>query len=797
MQLNYIKIALRNLWKHKSQTFINVLGLALGLASSIIIYFILEHELNFDKFHTKADQIYRITSVSNYDGEQYFFNGVPKPLPAAFRQDFGQDIDELLILELIEQANSRIQINGQTILLDKGRAFTENAYFKMLDFPLLSGNPATVLSQPNEVVLSASLSTQLFGSSEAALGKTFTFFRFDDTYELQVTGIMQDPPVNTDFQFEMLISYSTQGQQEFVWDGLYSSFNVFVQLPESTSVQYLESQFEQFVIKHAGEEIIEEDEEGLRLQPLSEIHYDNRYPGFPYHKTSDLEITALILLSIILIVLACINFINLATAISTQRAKEVGIRKTLGSSRRQIILHFLGEAFLVTVFAVLLALGLSELGLIHLKKWYTHLEAVSIHFSWYTILFLLLLVSVVTNLAGLYPGWLLSRFQPVHMFKKDVLLVRKQKFSLREVLVVFQFFIAQVFIVCTLVIAQQLDFLKHAPLGFDKEAILTVELKDQNPQHRERLETVLQKESSVQNLTFSAFMAISQSMAASMYALEGQEPEKGANLQYADHRFFDTHGMQLLAGAVYTPSDSGSGYIVNEAFVKDIGLQHPEEALGKYISIDNLELPIVGVVADYHTRDFRSKVPPLVISNYSPEYHNLSIKVDLKDVAVVLKKIEETWKLMYPEHDFSYAFMDEQVARFYQSYDRNFSLAQLFAGIAIFISCLGLYGLVLFMAQRKTKEIGIRKVLGATVSNIISIFSKEFVKLIVFAFVLAAPLAYYLMQQWLNDFAYKIEVGLLTFTSALLLTLLLVLLTVGYQSIKAALANPVDSLRNE
>jgi len=425
------------------------------------------------------------------------------------------------------------------------------------------------------------------------------------------------------------------------------------------------------------------------------------------------------------------------------------------------------------------------------------LQPINIQFGWVSIGFFLLLILLISNLAGFYPAWLLSRFKPIQALKSTTNLTRGRRISLRHALVIFQFFISQVFIVCVLVIAQQLDYLKNAPLGFDKEAILTIDLIDTDTKNRRRFEAVLMGESAVKDFTFASASAISTSMSASRYSVEGKQYEKFAGLHFADHHFFATHKMKLLAGSVFISSDSGSGFVANESFVKGLGLEDPSQALGKYVSIRNMELPITGVVSDYHTASFTSKISPLLLTNRSDEYRNLSLKVDMAQAQNVIDKLERVWKTTYPDYDFRYDFLDDKVASFYRNYDRTFSLAQIFAGIAIFISCLGLYGLVMFMAERRTKEIGIRKVLGASVQQIIVLFSKEFVKLIFVAFVLAAPLAYYLMQQWLQSFAYTIEVGVITFAISLLAIITIVLLTVGYQSIKVALVNPVDSLRNE
>ena len=801
MLKNHLKITLRNLWKHKTHTAINVLGLSLGIASAIIIFLIVRYELSFDGFHEKAERIYRITASHQPMGRDIMrFDAVPRPLPEAFRQDFSDDIEQLVVTEIYKN-HKKAKISDQTIFLQENIAYTDNGYFTLFDFSLIAGNPNTVLTQPNEAVITQKLSEKLFGQTHDVIGKIFTL---DDQLELQVTGIIQDVPKNTDFNFEMLISFHSIARNRQVdgeWGSFDDAFQAYILLPENVHKENFEHRFDDFLKKYAGEKEVEKLNAQITLQPLNSLHFDERYGGFPYRKVSKEMLGEMILLALLLIVLACINFINLATAVSTKRSKEIGVRKVLGSTRRQIILHFLGEAFMVTLLATVLALGFAELGLMQLQQIYNYLEAVTITPDARLVTFLILLVVVVANLAGFYPAWLLSRFKPVSMFRQAAFTVHKKRFTLRQGLVVFQFFISQVFIVCTLVIAQQLDFLKSAPLGFNEKAIITVNLPDQDLQKWERFKAALGGQTGIENMTFSAFTAISQSMYGGRYTVEGKTQEeheqKEGWLQFADEQYFATHGMKLLAGTVFTPADSGSGFVVNESFVHELGYEQPGQVLGTYISVWGFELPIVGVVADYHSNDFGEKIHPLLITNFSPQYRCMNLKINITNVSEVVSQVKAVWKANYPDFPFEYSFLDDKVESFYKDYERTFTLTQLFSGIAILIGCLGLYGLVLFMVEQRTKEIGIRKVLGATVQQILQLFSKEFVKLVLIAFVLTVPLAYYLMQEWLQNFAYKIHLGIAVFLWCLSIALLLVLLTVGYQAIRAAVANPVDALRDE
>ena len=799
MLQNYLRISLRTLWKRKTSTVINVLGLSLGIASAIIVFLIVRYELSFDRFHQRADQIYRVVTDFKSPEGNNGNAGVPCPLPEALRQDFGDALERVVPIEVYED-HRQVQIAEKSFFLEEPIAYTETGYLRLFDFPLLEGNPQTVLTLPNEIVITASLSEKLFGRSRDVLGEVISL---DDEHQLKVTGVLADLPRSTDLTFAMLISFNTLARNREVdkeWDSFNSAFQTYVLLNPAVSPEAMQNQLTNYLNRYAPKE----DDGGwdafLHLQPLSSVHFEGKYGGFPYRKVSRELLAGLGLLAGLLVVLACINFINLTTAISVQRAKEVGIRKVVGSSRQQIVFYFLGEALLVTTLATGLALGLAEVGLLLLQRLYDHLQAVTIGLNGSTVVFLVALIAGVTLLAGGYPAVLLSRFQPAQIVKGTLLSSGRNRGGVRGALVVFQLLVAQLFILFVLGVGQQLTYLLEAPLGFDQKAILTVEFPDQGSPAQQRIREQLQNHTGVQSLSLSQAPALSQSMHATAYGYDGQnyeESQKSVHLQYADTDFFTTYQMPLVAGQVYPPSDSGSAWVANETFMREVGAAHPDELLGKYVSQGDSDLPIVGVVADYHTSTFGSKIPPLLITNRRAQYQYLNLKVNTRQAQAVIEQLQKAWQANYPDFPFEYQFLDDAIAHFYEGQQRLLTFIQLFSGIALFIGCLGLYGLVLFMVEQRTKEIGIRKVLGASVQQLLVLFSGQFVKLLLLAFCLAAPLAYFLMRQWLQSFAYRIEINGWMFVSCLLLSLLLVLLTVGYQSVRAARANPVKSLRNE
>ena len=802
MLRNYLTVAFRNLWKRKAQTFINVLGLSLGVASAIIIFLIVRYEFSFDRFHEKADRVYRVvTAYHANDGNTYNNAGGARPLPNALRNDFGDDLEAVTPIERYYGGHGRVQADSQTVFVDGTIVYTESSYFSLFDFPLLTGDRATVLTQPNEVVISRELSEKLFDQPKGAIGQ---IINLDDQHQLNVVGVLADYPKNTGFNFSMLVSFYTQPRdrdEDSAWDHYNSSFQTYVLLPPHVGDTSINARFPEFVDKYQGEEDKKYGNRDMYLQSLSDIHLESQFGDFPFRKTSQNVLGGMTAIAVLLILLACINFVNLATAVSRQRSKEIGIRKVVGSSRAQVMTYFLGEALFVTLIAMGLALGLTELGLIHLRKLYPFLEAVQTTLDIGLITFLIMVVLVVAILAGFYPALILSRFRPVHMFNRSWATPRKHAFSVRQVLVIFQFFISQVFILGVLIVGQQLNYLLEAPLGFNEEAVLIVDFPDEDAQIQRRFKEALQNHSGVEHASLSMFTAMSRAMSATSFGYDGEdkdESEKYTYLQMADANYFSTYEIAFLAGGNYTPADSGSGFVVNEAFLEEAGVASPEEAIGKYVAMNDLELPITGVVADYHTGTFHYDIPPLLITNYSADYQRLNVKVTISQAEAVIEQLQTLWLDNYPDFPFNYRFLDDAIAGFYKEYQRLLSLTQLFSGIAIAIGCLGLYGLVLFMAEQRTpKEIGIRKVLGASVKQLLALFSGEFIKLVLIAFGLAAPLAYLLMQQWLENFVYRIDIGVTVFISCLLVTLLLVIATVSYRSTRAALANPVDSLRDE
>ena len=803
MLTNYFKTTFRNLWKHKSHTLINVLGLSLGITACLVIFLVLRFELSFDAFHPQADRIYRLVTTFPQQSTMRHQTGVPRPLPAALRQDFSEEAEVLIVEEYFNW--NLAKVGEKTVELketDNGGlpiAFTENGYFSFFNFSLLAGDAQQVLQEPNEVVITQSIAEKLFPDVAAAMGSVINL---DDSMGLKVAGVMANLPENTDFPFEMLISYSTLGRNQTTdqqeWGSRSSSFQVFARLSENVTSAQIEAQLPSFLIKYAGED----NAEGVQmsLQPLADLHVSADFSNFRYRSIPRALIWGMGLVGLLIILTACVNFINLSTALATQRAKEVGVRKVLGSTRGQLVTQFLAEAVLMTLLATALALVLTELSLTQLNKMNQY-ASVSLEFSATIVLFLIGLVIGVTILAGLYPAWVLTRFQPVQALKNQISSRVNSRFSLREGLIVFQFGITQMLIIGTIAVAYQMHYIQTTPMGFDQDAVVVMEFEENTPQTLQRMRNGIANYPGVESFSFSLSPAMSEDYWTSNFKIAGDTSgvdRREALRLMTDEHYLATYGIKLVAGEGLVSSDTTNRFVVNEAFVRSLGYDSPEAILGTFMSFGGeQEFPITGVVQDYHAHSLEETIKPLVMSSSSNMFQTINIKINMQQASSVIAHLEQVWKEVYPEAPFDYQFQDEMMAKFYQSYTQTFSLIQVFAGVSILIGCLGLYGLVTFMAERKTKEIGVRKVLGASVLNILSIFSREFTKLILMAFVIAAPLAYWAMRGWLQNFAYKIDLGVGIFLWGMLATLVIALATVGYRSVRAALANPVDSLRNE
>jgi predicted permease len=536
------------------------------------------------------------------------------------------------------------------------------------------------------------------------------------------------------------------------------------------------------------------------LQPLSEVHFDKRFPIFGDHITSKTTLWTLSLIGLFIIIMACINFINLSTAQAVGRSKEIGIRKVLGSNRPQLFRQIIGETTFIVIAAVIVAIVIASICLPFIKNVALIQEPLTF-FNWQTVSFLIILCAGIIFLAGTYPAFILSGFKPVSALKNKITSATIGGISIRRGLVVLQFAISQILIIGTIVAITQMSFVKNADLGFNQDAILLISSNSDSAVHagEDAYKQKLLQLPGVQSVSFNTDVPSSDNLWSTNFAYDHQPDEKfQVSLKFADEDYFKTFGLHFLAGRCFEKSDTIKELVINETLAKQLGIKDPAAAIGKEIRIgSNAWKTIVGVVKDFKTSSLRDEIKPTILCQFKKYYGIMAVKLHTSNIPKTKAAIEAEWNQYFPEYAFTTSFMDENIAKFYQQEDQLELLYKIFAGIAIFISCLGLYGLVSFMAVQKTKEIGVRKVLGASVKNIIYLFSKEFTVLILIGSVIAIPVAYYMMNHWLQNFVFRIKMNVGIFIIAIIISIVVAWIAVGYKSVKAALANPVDSLRSE
>lgn len=802
---NYLKIALRSLLRNKSYTFINAIGLAVGIAACLLLFLIVQFELSFDTFHTKKDRIYQVVSEFNYGGVSYG-NGAPMPVPLALRTDYPQ----LEKVAGIASTGSQINIyNAKTQTVQKkfkdegGMFYAEPQFFEMFDFPMLSGNPKTMLSEPYTAILTQEMAEKFFGDWKSAIGKTFT--RNNEKEAYRVTGVLKNIPRNTDFPLKIVLSYKNflidNKENANDWESVSGSWNCFILLPPQMSEKQFNDLMPAFEKKHKTAD--QRNRVRNFIRPLSDSHYDARFGNFAYHTISPEMIWVLRIIGAFLLLVACVNFINLATAQAVNRSKEVGVRKALGSNKAQLRSQFLGESALITFASVLLAILLAVIALPFLNELLNYKLSLSFIDNPVLFLFLLAVSIVVIFLSGFYPAMVISGFNPILALKSKVTAKSIGGISLRRGLVVSQFVIAQFLIIATLVVVNQMNYFQTTSMGFDKEAIISVPVPgDSIDQLRfGSLKTLLLQQNGVKNVSIAFRLPADNNSWNSpfQYDHRPKDTDFSGFLNWADADYFKTFDLKFVAGKAYSPSDTVQGYVVNETTVKKLGLKSPDEVLGKEINFwgGKMRAPIVGVIKDYHTTSLHGAIPPLVMASNKNFFNTLGIKLEPKNMKSALGSVEKIWNKFFPNYIYEYQFVDKNIENLYQQERQLSILYEIFAGIAIFISCLGLYGLVSFMAVQRTKEVGIRKALGASVGHIVYLFSKEFTLLIGVAFVISAPVGYYFMHDWLKQFEYRIDLGAGIFLLAIASSILIAWLTVSYQAIRAALVNPIKSLRSE
>jgi len=793
MLKNYFKIAWRNLWKQRFFSLINIMGLAVGMSGCFLIYLYVHFETHYDAFNTKADRIYRVVTDIKTPSDLLQWNATSAPVAINMQKDF-------------PEVEATVRVSNQSFLVRKGNEkfqeknsfMADSTLFKIFDFPLIYGDKNTALKEPMSVVFSQTAAKKYFGNTNP-IGQNVLLT--GDQINATVTGVMKDAPENSQIKADMIVSMSSQQKiykqsQDSLWGGL----NVvsFLLLKPGANAKALEAKFPAFIKLHDGKEMKAKNVKlSFFLESLKDIYL--------YSKRDDSKIghiTNVYIFSIIaafLLLIACINFINLTTARSVERAKEVGIRKVSGAGKMQLAKQFIGESMVTCLLSFIVAVILCTL-LLPLFNILAEKQLSTPFFQHPLYLISLLLVSVsIGFIAGIYPAIVLSSFQPVVVLK-GTFKTSTKGVLLRKWLVVFQFTISIILIIGTITVNTQLNFMRSQDLGFNKNQTIIIETNfDKNKDaFKESLATV----SNVLSTTFSS--SVPGSEGATAYSkVEGKTGDMlitNLDCVFVDFDFINQYKMKIVAGRGFSKefgTDTTKALVVNEAAVKALGYSSPSQIIGKNFDQYGRTGKIIGVVKDFHYQGLQATIKPMSLRIELHFNNIISIKTATQNLPATIAAIQSKWNRIIPNRPFEYTFLDEKFDKQYRSEDRFKSLFFYFAALAIFISCLGLLGLASYSTFQRTKEIGVRKVLGASIYNILNLLSVDFLKLVLIAFIIACPIAWFFMEKWLVDFAYRTTISWWMFVFAGLTAAVVALLTVSFQAVKAALANPVKSLRSE
>ncbi len=805
MLQNYLKIAWR---RHRDATYcvstlLNLLGLTVGMAGGLLIFLFIRHHLSTDRHHSRFDRIYRaVIDLHLEDGSVEYYPEAPLPMANVLRQEYPQVDQAAFVLvnkSMTLSVNRHNAASPDRFLEHEKTALAEEQLFQIFDFRWVSGNPKTALREPNTVVVTESAALRYFGEPNP-VGRTI---ELNHKVMATVTGVVADPVQPTDNRIGLYISMPTLRQldpdyNQDEWGQLISTNRLYFTTKDASpaTAQQIEKSLPALSKKHFGEAapVLQ-----FHIQPLADVHFDTQRSGGVIRPSL---LWSLALIGVFLVLIACVNFVNMATAQAFRRSKEVGIRKTLGSSRLQLARQFLLETFLIVVAAMLLAILLARLSLPVFNDW-VHIR-LSLLPNGPLLAFAGILMALVILLAGGYPAVVLSGFSPNVALRRLAGTFGKgpaNGFSLRKALVVFQFVICQALLVGALVVMRQVNFIRQSNIGYKKDNVVVVNLPNHEKKAWDALTANLGQLADVKAVTL-------QYRPPTSGVMNGGSFKFGAKADWlpypvrerlADAGYLSTYQLQLVAGRNIVPSDSIREYVINETLARKLGYTNPRDILGKPIQyyLSNVPLPIVGVVKDFHLKSLHEAIAPCVIASYPNMYQQAGIRISGNHPEQTLATIRQIWQKLYPTDVFEYEFLNDQLAQFYETETTVSRLVNVFSLMAMMICGLGLYGLVAFTVGQRTKEIGIRKVLGASVSGIVVLLSKDFLKLILTAFLIASPVAWYAMHRWLDAFAYKITIDWWIFALAGLLATLLALGTLSYQSIKVALVNPVKSLKTE
>ncbi len=796
MLRNYLKIAWRNLWRHKAFTALNMGGLTVSLAACFIIFLWVSDELNYDRFGKNADRVFRVglTLVAKNQPDKQFAV-TAAPLAGVLFKDFPE------IENTVRFTRSSMLITYRNEhFFTKNFLLADSTFFEVFGFPLVKGDPHTVLNQVNAAVISETTARRYFGQDDP-VGKTF---KGNDTSLFIVTGVAKDLPATSHFHFDVICSFKQLGSQslESWWN---DSFYTYLLLKDAASAHTLGLKMADIMDKYNAEQNKAIGFRGLHfLQPIKKIHLHSDLRGEIERNGNMSSLRIFIAIAIFLLLVACINYINLTTATSFKRAKEIGMRKVSGASIPQLAGQFLSEAILITLISLILAIGVTRICLPAFNQIAGTDISLSSEFSWSLIGYLVAAAILLGTLAGVFPAFYLSRIRPVRVFK-NIIAREGRLLSIRKILVIFQFSLSIMLIIATVIALQQLRYMQSRDVGFDKEQVVGIPFRDSK--ETSLMQTLKEEFGKVPGIALSTVSSSTPGKNLSNIVVlpEGVQADQTQtmNTLVTDFDFINTYKLKMAAGRAFSKDfgDDSSAFILNQTAVRELGWGAPQNAIGKAFDWGlGKKGKVIGVVSDFNFNSLRQKVSPVVM-HILPEnsgwYGFLSVRINAPDKRNAIHSLEETWKKIIPGHPFDYFFVDEDYNKQYQGDRRLSNLSMLFSGLTILISCLGLLGLVMVSVSQRTKEIGVRKVLGASVFNVTALLSKDFIKLVLISILIASPFAWWLMNHWLRDFAYRIQISGWVFLFAGIVAVLIAIMTISVRAIQAASMNPVKSLRRE
>lgn len=800
-----LKQIFRSLKRHKSFTFINILGLTIGLASVLVLFLVAYYENSFDDFHSDSDNIYRVVSHVKRGTGIELSAAVPYPTGRFLRGEK----PGIEVTQIHYSNQTQVSAEAREPAIEEKVVFADSLFFEVLNFAeiedfWISGNQETALDHPRQVILTRSKAEEFFGEKNP-VGQ---LLRIDNKVDVEVVGVVKDPPPNSHLPFSMIISFSTLNND--LLGGL--DINSFQFISSGYTYVELSDQQDPAAVEAALQKIIKRNtqpgsvrKEKMFLQPLSEIHFDPAYEeSNPSYTVSPQYLTMLLLLGGFILMIACVNYINLSTSFAFTKSKEVGIKKTIGASKEQLFFHYMLETFAVTIVATILAFALVVLILPQVNEILGKSLGLNLIITPLFLGGVFLLILCVSFISGIYPAIILSGFNPVQSLKNQLMLPGKSSTFFRKGLVVFQFATSIALIICTLVISRQMKYFQSKELGFNKEAVIEVRLPENDSLKREKFRNLILQEPGIEDITFGLGAPISGSgLGVGLKAAQLPEnSEYTTKVIPSDAAYKDTYELKLVAGRWFLPSEEkniGSAVVVNEELTKLLGFSDPEMAIGHTIELglNNIRPQIVGVTENFHTSSLHDDISSVAMTPFPYFYYAAGIRISPDNMARTLSAIESVWRNVYPRSVYEMAFIDETLAADYRQEKKDFQLFRAFSFISIFICCIGLWGLISFVVVRKKKEIGIRKVLGASIGTIVLLLSRDFLKLIIIALLIASPVAWYFMKDWLQNFAYRIDIGWIVFVMAGLFALCIAFISISYQAVKAAMANPVRNLRTE